>query len=104
MVIHTIDLISVIFFRAPLLDWTDMWIWYEHDAESFCVFLYPNTGNFTRHMFLHLSIYLFFKENDINFNIPTFCPPVYIHNVSLEWYVRFQHKSLNMCDLIEKYT
>ena len=35
MVIHTIDLISVIFFHAPLPDWTDLWIWYEHDAESF---------------------------------------------------------------------
>ena len=76
------------------LIWTWCWIIF--------VFLYPNTANFTRHVFLHLSIYLFFKENDINFNILNFCPPVYIHNASLEWYVRFQHKSLNMCDLIEK--
>ena len=29
---------------------------------------------------------------------------LYIHNASLEQYVRFQHKSLNICDLIEKYT
>ena len=49
--------------------------------NHFCVFLYPNSGNFTRHMFLHLSIYLFFKENDINFNIPNFCPPVYMWTI-----------------------
>ena len=48
--------------------------------NHFCVFLYPNTQNFTRHKFLVLSFYLFFKENEINFNIPNFCPPVY-----LEW-------------------
>ena len=45
--------------------------------NNFCVFLYPNTPNFTRHKFLDLSVYLFFKENEINFNIPNFCPPVY---------------------------
>ena len=45
--------------------------------NNFCVFLYPNTPNFTRHKFLDLSVYLFFKENEINFNIPNFCPPEY---------------------------
>ena len=46
--------------------------------NDFCVFLYPNTPNLTKDEFLDLSVYLFFKENEINFNIPNFCPPVYI--------------------------
>ena len=31
----------------------------------------------TRHKFLDLICYLFFKDNEINVNIPNFCPPVY---------------------------
>ena len=29
-------------------------------------------------MFLHIFFYLFFNDNEINVNIPNFCPPVYI--------------------------
>ena len=47
MVIHTIDLISVIFFMHPylieLICWSDMNMMLTH----FCVFLYLNTPNFT---------------------------------------------------------
>ena len=44
------------------------------------MFLYPNTPNFTRHIkFLGLTLYLLFKENEIIFNIPNFCHPVYYH-------------------------
>ena len=81
MVIHTIDLIFVIFFMHPylieLICGSDMNMMLKH----FYVFLYPNTPNFTRHKFLDLSFYLLFfsKENKSNFNIPNFCPPVYIH-------------------------
>ena len=35
MVIHTTDLISVIFIHAPLPDWTDLWILHQHD--HFCM-------------------------------------------------------------------
>ena len=28
-------------------------------------------------MFLDLFVYLFFNDNEINVNIPNFCPPVY---------------------------
>ena len=42
--------------------------------NHFCVFLFPNTPNFTRHKFLDLSFHLIFKENKINFNIPNFWP------------------------------
>ena len=45
--------------------------------NNFCVFLWPNTSNFTRHKFLDLFFHLFFKDNEINVNIPNFCPPVY---------------------------
>ena len=61
------------FFHAPLPDWTYLSIWYEHEHKSF---LYPNAPNFTRHKFLDLSFY-FFKEYEINVNIPNFCPPVF---------------------------
>ena len=45
--------------------------------DNFCVFPLPNTSNFTRHKFLDLFLYLFFKDNEINVNIPNLCPPVY---------------------------
>ena len=89
MIIRTIDLISVIFFMHPylieLICGSDMNMMLNH----FCVFLYPDTPNFTRPKFLDLSIYLFFKENEINFNIPNFCPPVYIVYDLNDWLFRF---------------
>ena len=54
--------------------------------NHFCVFLYPNTPNFTRHKFLDLYFYLCFKENEINVNIPNFCPPVYM-TCAPSWYI-----------------
>ena len=45
-------------------------------GNKFCVFLYPKTSKFTRHKFLDLSFYLIFKDNEINVNIPNFCPSV----------------------------
>ena len=57
------DLISVIFVHATQPVWTDLWIgyMYEHDAESFlCVFV-SQYSKLTRHKFLDLSFYLFFK-------------------------------------------
>ena len=78
MVIHTIDLISVIFFMHPylieLICGSDMNMTLNH----FSVFLYPNTPNFIRHKFLDSSFYLFFKDSEINVNIPNFCLPVYL--------------------------
>ena len=44
--------------------------------NNFCVFLYPNTPNFTKHEFLNSSFHLFFIENEINVNISNLCPPV----------------------------
>ena len=44
-------------------------------------------SNFTRHKFFDLFTYLFFKDNDINVNIPNFCPPVY-----LELYSQYVHR------------
>ena len=77
MVLHTIDLISVIFFTHPnlfkLICGSDMDMILNH----FSVILKPNTSNFTRHKFLDFLL-LFFKDNEININIPNFCPPVYI--------------------------
>ena len=73
-VIHTIDLISVIFFMHPylieLICGSDMNIMLNH----FCVLLYLNNPKFTRHKFLDSSFYLFFKDNEINVNIPNFVP------------------------------
>ena len=75
MVIHTIDLMSVIFSHAPLPDWTDLWILYEHDAESFlCVFLYPNIRNFTGHKFLDLSFLFFDQKTKLMSKFQTFVP------------------------------
>ena len=69
-----IDLISVIFFAHPnlfkLICGSDM----DMIRNNFCLFLQPNT----KHKFLDLYFYLFFKDNEINANIPNFCPPVYI--------------------------
>ena len=76
------------FFHAPYL--IELICGSDKDMmlSHFCVFLYPNTPNFTRHQFLDLSVsLLFFKENKINFNIPNFCPPVYIGLVCFEWLV-----------------
>ena len=69
----TIDLISAIFFTHPnlfkLICESDIDMILNH----FCVFWKPNTSNFTRHKFLDLVFYLFFKDNEINVNIPNFC-------------------------------
>ena len=74
MVIHTIDLI-VIFSMHPylieLICGSDMNMMLNH----FCVFLYPNTPNFTRHKFLDLPFYMFFlKKTKLISIFQTFVP------------------------------
>ena len=96
MVIHTIDLITVIVFMHPylieLICGSDTNMMLNH----FCVFLYPNTPNLTRHKFFYLSVCLFLKENEIIFNIPNFCPPVYnAHTEPIYKYLNFLQKNLS---------
>ena len=50
--------------------------------QPFFRVLRPKTSNFTRHKFLDLVTYQFFKDNEIYVNIPNFCPPVYQINCS----------------------
>ena len=58
MVIHTIDLISVMHpYLIELICGSDM----NMMLNPFCVFLYLNTPNFTRHRFLDSSFHLFLK-------------------------------------------
>ena len=53
--------------------------------NNFIVFSEPNTSHFSIHMFLDLFFYSFFNDNEINVNIPNFCPPVYVQHFCLEW-------------------
>ena len=64
-----IDLISVIFFAHPNL--FKLICGFEMDMirNNFCVFYNPILQTLL-HMFLELFFYLFFKDNDINVNIP----------------------------------
>ena len=67
-----IYLISVIFFRAPLPVYTDLWIWYGYDTQYILrIFI-------TQYFKLYYTqVFRFFKDNEINVIIPNFCPPVY---------------------------
>ena len=72
MVIHTFDIIYVIFFMHPylieLIRGADMDMMLNH----FCVFLYSYTPNFTRH-----KIYIFicvFKKTKLMSIFQTFVP------------------------------
>ena len=53
--------------------------------NHFCVFLYPNTPNFTRHKFLDLSFYLFLKKTKLISIFHTFVPQ-YTNNTIIDFY------------------
>ena len=67
------------FCHAPLPDWTDLWIWYEHDTWSFlCVSVSQYSKLYQTYVFTFIFLVVFkLKDNDIDLNIPNFCPPVY---------------------------
>ena len=72
------------FFHAPLPDWTDLLIWYEQGAESFlCVFVSQYSKVTLLHTIFRFIFLFIFKEIEINFNIPNFCPPVYLNRTQL---------------------
>ena len=87
MGIHTIDIISVIFFMHPyifeLTCGSDMDMMLNH----FGVFLYPNTPNFTSHKFLDLTFYLSLKKTKLLSIFQTFV----LWYISL-WYIELCFK------------